>query len=59
MNKKNDRIAKRILLSAVDELENGTETVIKKVNLKGTFKIALVGGVFKIIAICDFPNKEA
>ena len=45
--KKNDRVAKRILLSAVDELENGIITVTRKAKLKGKFKICLVGGVFK------------
>lgn len=45
--KKKDKIAKKILLSAVDELELGAKTVIKKVNLKGNFKIYLIGSVFK------------
>ncbi len=45
--KKKDKVAVRIISSVIDELENGVGTVIKKVKLKGNFKIALVGGVFK------------
>ncbi len=45
--KKKDKVAKKILLSAVDEIESGIITVIKKVKLRGDFKICFVGGVFK------------
>jgi len=45
--KKKDKVAKKILLSAIDELENGIITVTRKAKLKGEFKICLVGSVFK------------
>jgi N-acetylglucosamine kinase-like BadF-type ATPase len=45
--KKGDKIAKKIIRDAIKEYEIGIKAVAKNVGLKGNYKIALVGGVFK------------
>jgi len=45
--KKGDKIAKKIIRDAIREYELGIKAVAKNVGLKGNYKIALVGGVFK------------
>jgi len=45
--KKGDNIAKKIIRNAIKEYEIGIKAVAKNVGLKGNYKIALVGSVFK------------
>jgi len=56
--KKKDTMAKKILLSAADELEAGATAVAKKVNISGKFDICLVGGAFKNKSLLEELKKR-
>lgn len=56
--KKNDSIAKRILKDCAREYIIGINAVAKRVGLKGDFKIAIVGGVFKSKIIIEEIKKN-
>ena len=58
-SKKGDRVAKRILIKAAQELVFGVNTVIKKLNFKSLkFPLVLVGGIFKSDIVVREIKKE-
>ncbi len=57
--KKGDRVAKKIMLEAGEELSLAAKTVIKKLNFqKSRFPLVMVGGMFKSKLVLDTVKKE-
>jgi len=58
-SKRNDRVAKNILIKAGNELALSANTVIKKLNFqKSRFPLVMVGGMFKSKFILDIVKRE-
>lgn len=58
-SKRNDKVAKNILIKAGNELALAANTVIKKLNFqKEKFSFILVGGMFKSKLVLDMVKKE-